>query len=47
MRVQAFDTWDGDIYDEAWEQAPWTRPFVDIEGKLKPFEIKDFIKTDK
>ncbi len=27
---------DGRIDDAAWTQAPWTEPFVDIEGAAKP-----------
>lgn len=27
---------DGDLKDKAWEQAPWTNLFVDIEGDKKP-----------
>ena len=27
---------DGDIHDAAWEKAPWSNSFVDIEGDLKP-----------
>lgn len=27
---------DGDINDLAWEKAPWSEAFVDIEGALKP-----------
>ena len=29
-------TIDGDLNEDAWHQAPWTAPFVDIEGDLKP-----------
>jgi len=29
-------TIDGDLSDEAWQQAAWTSNFVDIEGSLKP-----------
>ncbi len=29
-------TIDGDLSDEAWQQAAWTSNFVDIEGNLKP-----------
>jgi hypothetical protein len=27
---------DGDLKDEAWQKAPWTEWFVDIEGAAKP-----------
>ena len=27
---------DGDLSDEAWAAAPWSEPFVDIEGDAKP-----------
>ena len=27
---------DGDISDEAWQKAPWSNSFVDIEGERKP-----------
>ena len=26
---------DGDIFSDCWEHAPWTEPFVDIEGPEK------------
>ncbi|UOE48042.1 carbohydrate-binding family 9-like protein [Mucilaginibacter sp. SMC90] len=27
---------DGDVEDAVWQQAPWTKDFQDIEGRLKP-----------
>jgi hypothetical protein len=32
---------DGDLSDQAWQQASWSNSFVDIEGELKPEPIKD------
>jgi len=35
-RSQAPFSIDGDIHKPAWQAAPWTSDFVDIEGDLKP-----------
>lgn len=32
---------DGDLNDAAWEKAPWSNAFVDIEGELKPLPTWD------
>lgn len=32
---------DGDLTDVAWNQAPWSNTFVDIEGELKPLPTWD------
>lgn len=32
---------DGDLNDAAWEEAPWSNSFVDIEGELKPLPALD------
>lgn len=36
LRTQTPPTIDGTLESKAWEQAPWTDEFVDIEGALKP-----------
>jgi len=33
---------DGDVNDAAWQQAPWTADFQDIEGAIKP---KPYLQT--
>jgi hypothetical protein len=35
-RAQTPPTIDGKLDDEAWQHAPWTDDFVDIEGDVKP-----------
>lgn len=32
---------DGILDDDAWQKAPWSKLFVDIEGELKPKPAKD------
>jgi hypothetical protein len=32
---------DGQITDSEWSQAPWSNPFTDIEGDLKPKPLHD------
>lgn len=32
---------DGDLGDDAWQKAPWSSPFVDIEGELQPLPEYD------
>ena len=34
-------TFDGKLTEQAWENIPWTDPFVDIEGDLKPKPYND------
>ena len=36
LRVNNAPKVDGKLDDDAWKNAPWTEPFVDIEGPVRP-----------
>ena len=38
-------TIDGKLNDDAWQAAPWSDDFVDIEGDLKPKPRKQFVSA--